>query len=447
MPVGHLQPSSEESGIQRATIPIGSRRDVVVYSPTYPTAHLPGTAAVPQGWICEPRRGPEEAVVRLWQNADRLATGLVTQDGRRLKVLYPGRRSSSAGPDFRDCVLSTDSGDIVVGDVEVHVNAGGWRAHGHHVDPNYNGVVLHVVLAPTGPKTTTLESRAEAPVAAIGGDGTMEPGDKEPCRHADKDTPTSTLHKRLDRAGDERFRLKADGYAMELESGDAEQILYAGIMEALGYSANRKPFAALAASVPMTRLRMLRGELGETRLLAIRAMLVSASGLMSSAPAEDMEKFRATLKGLPPVEKIAESWKTFRVRPSNHPLRRIEGAAVLIDRALDEGFLSIATRTARGRKHRTRINLFTAPPFIGESRAREIAVNVVLPFLYAWGGVARDREMRTASKEIFRKMPGLADNEITREMKRLLPSEVDTRGARRQQGLIHLYKHMRGRRP
>ena len=420
---------------------------MVVYSPTYPTAHLPGTA-VPQGWICEPRRGPEEAVVRLWQNADRLATGLVTQDGRRLKVLYPGRRSSSAGPDFRDCVLSTDSGDIVVGDVEVHVNAGGWRAHGHHVDPNYNGVVLHVVLAPSGRSTTTLESRAEAPVAAIG----VVPQRTRPSmssRVAEwmKTRPFRPFRKRLDRAGDERFRGKAGGYAMELESGEGEQVLYGGIMEALGYSANRRPFAALAASVPMTRLRMLRGEPGETRLLAIRAMLVSASGLMSSVSEEDAERFRATLKGFPPVEKIAESWKTFRVRPSNHPLRRIEGAAVLIDRALDEGFLSIATRTARGRKHRSLINLFTAPPFIGESRVREIAVNVVLPFMYAWGGIGRDRELRAASMETFRKMPGLADNEITREMKRLLPSGVDTRGARRQQGLIHLYKHMRGRRP
>ena len=414
---------------------------MVVYSPTYPTAHSPGTA-VPQGWICEPRRGPEEAVVRLWQNADRLASGLVTQDGRRLKVLYPGRRSSSAGPDFRDCVLSTDDGDIVVGDVEVHVNAGGWRAHGHHVDANYNGVVLHVVLAPSGRFTTTLESRAEAPVAAIGVVPQKE--DSEPRRRADEDTSVSALCKKLDRAGDERFRGKAGGYAMELESGDAEQVLYAGIMEALGYSANRGPFAALAASVTMQRLRDLRDELGETRLLAIRAMLVSASGLMSSASADDAERFRATLKGLPKVEKIAVPWKVFRVRPTNHPLRRIEGAAVLIDRALDEGFLSIVARTVRGRNRRSLIDLFTAPPFIGESRAREIAVNVALPFLYAWGGISRDREMRTASMEIFRKMPGLADNEITREMKRLLPSGVDTRGARRQQGLIHLYKHMRG---
>lgn len=406
---------------------------MVVCSPTYRSG-----AVYRQGLIREPKRGPEEAVVRLWQNADRLASGLVTQDGRRLKVLYPGRRSSSAGPDFRDCVLSTDSGDIVVGDVEVHVNAEGWRAHGHHVDSNYNGVVLHVVLAPSGRSTTTLESRAEAPVAAIGVVSQKE--DAEPRRPVDEDKSVSALHKRLDRAGDERFRSKAGGYAMELESRNAEQVLYVGIMEALGYSANRRPFAALAESVPMARLRALRDEPNVTRLLAIRAMLVSASGLMSS----DAERFRAALEGLPSVEKIDEPWKTFRVRPSNHPLRRIEGAAVLIDRALDEGLVSVLARTVRQGTHRPVIKGLSVPPFIGESRAREIGVNIVLPFMHAWAGITRDRELRTASQEIYRRMPGLVDNEITREMRRLLPPGVDTRGARRQQGLIHLYKHMRG---
>ena len=412
---------------------------MAVFSPTYR-----GGVILQQGLIGEPRRGPEEAVVRLWQNADRLASGLVTQDGRRLKVLYPGRRSSSAGPDFQDCVLSTDSGDIVVGDVEVHVTAGGWTAHGHHVDSNYNGVVLHVVLAPTGRSTTTLESRAEAPIAAIGAASQNQGTETEPSGKADADLPASTLHKKLDRAGDDRFLSKADGYAMELEAGDAGQVLYAGIMEALGYSANRRPFAALAVNVPIAMLRSLRNEPGATRLLAIHAMLVCASGLMSSVAPGDAEKFRAVHKGLPPVEEITEPWKVFRVRPSNHPLRRIEGAAVLIDRAVNEGLVSALSRTVREGSHRPLIQWLTIPTLIGEGRAREIAVNVVLPFMHAWGGITRDHELRAASKDIFRRMPGLADNEITREMKRLLPPEVDTRGARRHQGLIHLYKHMRG---
>jgi hypothetical protein len=64
--------------------------------------------------------------------------------------------------------------------------------------------------------------------------------------------------------------------------------------------------------------------------------------------------------------------------------------------------------------------------------------------MYALGGIKRDEKLRTESLEAFRKAPGLADNEITREMKTLLPKGIDTRGARRQLGLHHLYKNMRG---
>ncbi len=413
---------------------------MAVLSPAY--LEWPG---IRDGRIEEPRRGPEEAVAELWQNADRLASGLVTQDGRRLKVLYPGRRNGSAGPDFRDCVLSTESGDIVVGDVEVHVTERGWSAHGHHVDSNYNGVVLHVVLAPSSSgTTTTLESRAEAPVAAIGVPSRQEGSEAERISQSDGNVSPSTIHKKLDRAGDDRFRSKADGYAMEIEAVDAEEVLYAGIMEALGYSANRRPFAALAARVPMAGLRALRDEPPGTRLLAIRAMLLSAAGLMGSVGPEDAERFRGVLASLPKVNRIDEPWKTSRVRPVNHPVRRIEGAAVLVERALDEGLMPALAGAARRGTHRQVIDRLTAAPYIGEGRARDIAVNIVLPFLYAWGGLTRDRELRSAGLETFRRMPGLAENEITREMKRLLPSEVDTRGARRQQGLIHLYKHMRG---
>ncbi len=414
---------------------------MAVLSPTYP--EWPG---IRDGRIGEPRRGPEEAVAELWQNADRLASGLVTQDGRRLKVLYPGRRNVSAGPDFRDCVLTTESGEIVVGDVEVHVTEGGWSAHGHHVDRNYNGVVLHVVLVPSssGKTTTTLESRAEAPVAAIGVSSAQDVPEAGQSIQPDGNVSPSTIHKKLDRAGDDRFRSKADGYAMEIEAGEAEEVLYAGIMEALGYSANRRPFAELAARVPMGCLRALRDQPPGTRSLAIRAMLVSAAGLMGSVDPKDAELFRGVLAVLPRVDRIDQPWKTSRVRPSNHPLRRIEGAAVLIERTLDEGLMSALAGAVRRGTHRQVIDRLTAPPYVGEGRTRDIVVNVVLPFMHAWGSVTRDRELRGASLEVFRRTPGLAENEITREMKRLLPSEVDTRGARRQQGLIHLYKHMRG---
>ena len=411
---------------------------MIATHPTYDRASISRL-----GWICEPRNGPEDAVVRLWQNADSLVDGLVTQDGGRLKVLYPGRRSSAAGPDFRDCILSNESGEVIVGDVEVHVTAGGWGAHGHHVDPNYNGVVLHVVLKQKGTHTTSLESRIEVPVAAL--DPVAEALGKNekmasPKRQA---AAISSIHKKLDSAGDARFRSKADGFAIEIGVGDPEQVLYAGIMEALGYSANRKPFTALAKTLPIARLRALRHEPAATRLLAIRAMLISAAGFASSVSLEDTQKIRDVLLHLPPVKKIVEPWKTFRVRPTNHPIRRVEGAALLIDRSVGRGLLNVLEETVQHRDFSVLASRLEVPPFIGTSRARDVAVNVVLPFMYAWGGIKRDAELRNRSLKTFQQAAGLADNEITREMKRLLPDGIDARGARRQQGLIYLPESVR----
>ena len=85
-----------------------------------------------------------------------------------------------------------------------------------------------------------------------------------------------------------------------------------------------------------------------------------------------------------------------------------------------------------------------APPYVGESRARDIVVNVVLPFLHAMAGAGRSRERQAACLRMYAAHPKLSENEITREAMRLLPEwgRRAVRGARRQQGLMLLYERM-----
>ncbi|MSQ40122.1 MAG: DUF2851 family protein [Dehalococcoidia bacterium] len=93
------------------------------------------------------RAAPKEAeVARLWNSQAVRSRSLRTTDGERLQVLYPGRPRSEAGPDFKDALVVTQRGGLLQGDVEAHVDQRGWRTHGHHRDPRYNGVILHVVL-------------------------------------------------------------------------------------------------------------------------------------------------------------------------------------------------------------------------------------------------------------------------------------------------------------
>lgn len=115
------------------------------------------------------RRAPatEETVVRLWEAMAGQRRRLVTAAGEHLHVLFPGRRNRGPGPDFRDAVLTSATGRIVAGDVEVHVSPREWNAHGHQRDPQYNNLVLHVVLRAGAVTSTTLELGFQVPLVAL----------------------------------------------------------------------------------------------------------------------------------------------------------------------------------------------------------------------------------------------------------------------------------------
>ena len=384
----------------------------------------------------------ERALASLWQRAHALAEPvcLRTQDGRRLRVIYPGTASGRAGPDFRNAVIASDDGRIIRGDVELHLRAPDWYSHGHDVDPNYNGVVLHVVLQSKGETRSEQQSGLQTPVAEIA-----------PLMELTEELPPPVLPsaehvgEALDRAGDERFRLRSQGYAEEIRERDPAQTLYEAIMEALGYASNRPPFKRLASRVPISLLTELRDEPETSRRLALEAMLIRASGLMSLVePEERARELRALSKHLPRVRPIpANKWRLFRIRPANHPVRRIAGVAHLLSRHMDRGLVPGLEDSILYGSPGSLIDSLTAPGCIGRARAADMAVNVVLPFLHANAGVRGSDRLRERCLDIYHRSPALQDNEVTREMKRLLAiPKRGISGARRQQGLMHLYRSM-----
>jgi hypothetical protein len=74
---------------------------------------------------------------------------------------------------------------------------------------------------------------------------------------------------------------------------------------------------------------------------------------------------------------------------------------------------------------------------IGRGRAREMVVNILLPFSFAW----EEGELKEHALELYRSYPLLDENQITRQMSRqMFVGSGMVNSARRQQGLIHLYK-------
>ena len=392
--------------------------------------------------------GSERALATLWQRSHTLPDGISTEDARRFRVVYPGRANPRAGPDFLDAVLADDKGKLVTGDVELHLDAADWYAHGHDVDPGYNGVVLHVVLQPKGAAGSWQQSGTKAPVASIAavvqklGQPVAAPRSDSPQHEPAKG---EALGETLDEAGEDRFRSRSRGFTVEIHSGEAERSLYAALMEALGYASNRRPFRRLAELVPISALGGLRQEPAATRAIATEAMLQGASGLLSHVrPPDRAQELRRLRRLLPSTRSMsARQWRLFRVRPANHPVARVTGAAHLVDRYSETGLLLGLLNQVEGGSPRALVESLMVRPFIGKGRAGDMAVNAVLPFFHAYGGATRTPGVAEGCDELYRTFPKLEENEITREMRRLLggvadSSQVNT--ARRQQGLAHLYK-------
>ena len=397
----------------------------------------PGAAYEPTG---------EDAVARLWSMAHTLPHGLKTEQGTPFRVLYPGRPGGPAGPDFLDSVIETPGGERITGDVELHVDAPDWYRHGHHGDPAYNGVILHVVMRPGGSGKSTHQSGTTVPVVRLQGQPSGSDGGAALLLASLRWAGDAEIEERLDRAGETRFLAKSGGFAMELRGGDADQVVYAALLEGLGYAANRRPFRLLAGAVPYKRLAALRDEPPATRLLALKALLLHGAGMLDRAPPEDLLAISSLLRRLPlrrPVRK--DEWTTSGVRPANHPARRILGAARIVDGLLDIGPAESIAGSVRRDNSRGLSSMLSARPFVGTGRARELIANVALPFSHAHARARGDGELESASLEMFGRLPALQENSVTREMRRLLAGAGKSfapGGARRQQGLIHLYRGM-----
>ena len=194
----------------------------------------------------------EKQVTAAWQGLLSAGCALKTESGRRLQVVYPGKTTDGAGSDFRDAVIRIDR-HTFKGNIEVHVNSSDWRNHGHHLNPAYNGVILHVALRHDCPGDITAQNGTVIQTVAIdrylhNETGALLSG-RVLCAGTGAYT-TDWLSAIIDAAGAARFYEKAARFQQELQDAEAGQCLYRGLMTALGYSHNQEPFRELADRVP-----------------------------------------------------------------------------------------------------------------------------------------------------------------------------------------------------
>jgi hypothetical protein len=440
---------------------------------------------------------PEQVLRCIWY--DRLFRGedIRTFDGRTVEVLSPGRWNFEEGPDFRDAVVSFAGQEIVAGDVEIDMTVSDWHAHGHDRDPNHAGTILLVVLeTPTGRVVPTKTQGVTVPVLVLRDylDDTLEKlsGQLDPRDYpfgkatnlgaCAQPRDVDTLCRVIDMAADWRVISKAKQFAKDIQEKGLEQAFHEGFMTALGYKRLKDQFRQVAARAGVEQLRLALAECEEDdRVEVAEALLLHAAGLIPDESKtrewddESLEHYRKVRQGAdqapPPPDCLADPilWRFAGVRPQNYPARRLAGAAHVIAANIETGlakrcldlwgeasgtredtaaFAALFTDSSDcywTRRYTWGGNKTNKPTaLIGEGRAAQVVVNVVIPFSLA---VARDnRDLNLESKVFatYLASPPLPTNDVLRLMAYRLfgtdPPRPLIRNARRQQGLIQIYQ-------
>lgn len=348
---------------------------------------------------------------RLWRSED-----MVTNTGKKVRVVDPGLLNTDAGPDFFNAKIEID-GHMWVGNVEMHYRATDWKRHRHDSDKAYDSVILHVVAKDDAPVRRTngelipqlvleVSPQFNADYASLVG-ATIE----VPCATKIKQVPHLTIVEWVEGLAFERLHGKVERIHQLLDSfnGSWEDVCYVTLARNFGFGINNDAFERLARRTP---LRLL-GKHSDS-VLQIEALLFGQAGMLDAQkPGMDSYynqlcteyAFLSNKFQLTPMEK--ESWKLFRIRPQNFPYRRIamlaqfiEGGFRMMNRILDaEGekemrALFEVELSGYWTKHYT----FGKPneratATLSRNSIDIILINTVAPLLYAYGELTGNYEM------------------------------------------------------
>lgn len=396
---------------------------------------------------------------------------LFTTDGRRLDIVHRGAWTHGFGPDFRDAMICLDGAELRTGSVELHLRTRGWSDHGHHLDPRYNTVVLHVVAEHDFVRTLRQDG-VDVPVLQLPVETTKEAANRgvdvwslvggAVCA---EDLTRREPHRAraiLRGLGDVRLSGRVARIEASLQQAPPAHVLISLVFDALGYSANREPMLAVADQLLLCGGldRVARAD-PDRRLDVARATVVGIAGYLPLSPSE------AHIAGLGPDEVAtveqawADSaswigplparlaWQTARVRPANHPVVRLSQAASLLVAIADSPvaeLLSLLDESDAADVRLGRLPAIAATPSLGIDRARAILTNVVVPFAVALSHATGDRSLEERAIDAWDRLPPAETNSKVREARRQVAGDAPLTGlgARGQQGLIHLHDTLCG---
>lgn len=423
---------------------------------------------------------PERLVQAVWLHQRVRRDELRTLDGQTLRVLHPGFQNLEGGPDFQKALLQFGEAVPVNGDVEVDLRPGGWQDHRHHQNPSFAGVRLHVVWeaekpAPHGLPTLALRRFLDAPIGDLGlWLGSDSPRELPPELRGKCCAPLARLtadqlQELLRQAAEVRLHSKASELRARARHAGWDQALWEKLFRGLGYKHNAWPMQCMGELRARWRADNPAPEVLHARLLGISGLLpaeLPRAGAGTGAYVRSVwDAWWRERDGFADCLLPAGSWRLHGIRPANHPQRRLAlaarwaarseiparlrrwaetdlppsqwtGSLFEVLRVEDDPFWSWHWTLKSARLPRPQ-------PLLGPARLTDLAINVVLPWLWARLEPGDTAERDHVGRRYFG-WPAGEDNAVLRQARRRLLGASRLTGifttAAAQQGLMQIVR-------
>ena len=264
--------------------------------------------------------------------------GLKTTAGEAIEVIDAGMHNHHAGPDFFNAKLKIN-GVLWIGNVEIHEKASDWYNHGHHQNPTYANVILHVV-GEVDAEAVRFGSSQKIPQLLLTCPDEirrkyallMRTDNYPACYAILRDIPMITIHSWLSALQAERYDQKASVITDRLRrcNGHWGQVLFITLARNFGFGLNGDAFETWARRIDLSAVGKHRDDLQQ-----VEAIFFGMAGLLeqplNDAYYQHLQKeyryLRHKFNFQAPLQEGV--WKLLRIRPQAFPHTKIAQLAYL----------------------------------------------------------------------------------------------------------------------
>ncbi|RYZ24494.1 MAG: DUF2851 family protein [Chitinophagaceae bacterium] len=356
----------------------------------------------------------EKLLQFIWQHGYFHQGALRTPGGESVQLLHRGLLNTNEGPDFLEARVRV-GGTLLAGSVELHLRTSDWDRHRHSEDPNYRNVILHAVYVHDRPGSEgglpLVELQPHIPGMLLERyEGLMQNAGFIPCERELASVPALVCTGWKDRLLAERLMEKTRRIEslLEASNGSWETAFWWLLARNFGMRVNADAFEEVARSLPMPLLLRHRGNIHQ-----LEALLLGQANQLQGHFSEEyprlLQREYRYLHKLHPLRPVHRALHFLRMRPPAFPTIRLAQLAMLLHTRehLLESLLETESLDALLATYDVTANDYWhyhyrfdeesayAPKHLGRNMAESIAVNTLVPVLFAWGhqrGEARYKE-------------------------------------------------------